>query len=620
LAITAAPALGAAGGLDPSFSGDGKLALGSSGESAVAVAVEPDGKIVVAGTTAFAQDIVVTRMNPDGSLDPTFDVDGTAIIDNSARDIATALALRPDGKILVAGSTGAGTINSFDAAVWRLKANGGTQNTPNDALDPTFDVDGKAIIDSGGDEKAYALAVQPDGKIVIAGSTSAGAGGGNAAVYRLKANGGTQSIPNDALDHAFDTDGAAGIDSGGTEVANAVALQPDGKILIAGWTSNGTGGSDAVVYRLKADGGTGAINDALDPSFDTDGAAGIDSGGDERANALALLPDGKITIAGYTTNATGGGDAVVYRLMPNGGTGVLNGALDPSFDVDGAARIDTGGFDDANALGLQPDGKIILAGSASGATGSGAAIWRLQANGGTLNAANDALDPSFGTDGAALLDNGGGKSAFAAALMPDRRIVIAGSNSIATGDAAVYRLFGDPFTLTASKPGAGSGTVSSSPAGIDCGATCAAPFDDATSVTLTAHPAAGSMFSGWSGSGCSGTGTCTVVLAADRNVSASFALSLPNTKISKAKINQAKNSAKFKFKAAGSAKATTSSGFQCALVKRKKHRKPKVKFKHCESPKRYKHLEPARYTFEVRAFSAAGKDPTPAKKKFRIKP
>jgi hypothetical protein len=78
------------------------------------------------------------------------------------------------------------------------------------------------------------------------------------------------------------------------------------------------------------------------------------------------------------------------------------------------------------------------------------------------------------------------------------------------------------FPLTVSKSGTGSGTVTSSPAGIDCGATCSASYNYGTSVTLTASPAGGSTFSGWSGGGCSGTGNCTVPMTTARSVTATF--------------------------------------------------------------------------------------------------
>ncbi len=80
------------------------------------------------------------------------------------------------------------------------------------------------------------------------------------------------------------------------------------------------------------------------------------------------------------------------------------------------------------------------------------------------------------------------------------------------------------FDLTVSKSGTGAGTVTSAPAGINCGATCTAPFDDATVVTLTAAAAAGSTFDGWSGGGCTGTGTCAVTLTAATTVTADFSL------------------------------------------------------------------------------------------------
>ena len=97
-----------------------------------------------------------------------------------------------------------------------------------------------------------------------------------------------------------------------------------------------------------------------------------------------------------------------------------------------------------------------------------------------------------------------------------------------TNDASVTANFvANPKTLTVTKAGAGSGSVSSSPAGIACGTTCSAPFAAGASVTLAATPSAGSTFTGWSGSGCPGTGVCTVLLAADSTVTAAFDLAPP---------------------------------------------------------------------------------------------
>ncbi|MDX6637106.1 MAG: hypothetical protein QOJ01_617 [Solirubrobacterales bacterium] len=170
--------------------------------------------------------------------------------------------------------------------------------------------------------------------------------------------------------------------------------------------------------------------------------------------------------------------------------------------------------------------------------------------------------------------------------------------------------------LSVQLAGLGSGTVTSSPAGIDCGVTCSAQFNDGAQVILTASAASGSAFTGWSGGGCLGTDTCMVTINADTAVTASFSPKPPNTKISGVKIDQAHGSATFEFELVGGVTAKASSGFQCALLK-KKHAKPR--FNACKSPKKYKHLKPHGYIFEVRGFNANGKDPTPAKKNFRIR-
>jgi Big-like domain-containing protein/List-Bact-rpt repeat protein len=165
-------------------------------------------------------------------------------------------------------------------------------------------------------------------------------------------------------------------------------------------------------------------------------------------------------------------------------------------------------------------------------------------------------------------------------------------------------------TVTVSTSGTGSGTVTSSPAGIDCGSTCSAQFPDGASVTLTAAAAAGSTFTGWSGAGCSGTGTCPLTLSGDRSVTATFTLLPPNTRLAKSKVNSKKRTATFAFKAVGVA-----TGFKCALARNG----ARLAFHGCASPKGYRRLRRGKYTFAVKALNGALADPTPAKKKFTIK-
>lgn len=289
-----------------------------------------------------------------------------------------------------------------------------------------------------------------------------------------------------------------------------------------------------MAWRLTAGG-------APDKTFDTDGQADVDSGGDEIANAVAVQPDGKIVMAGFTQGGPLGDDAMVWRLKADGGPGVTNEALDPTFDTNGAAAIEGGSFAAATSLALQPDGKILVGGIAEmSAKPRAAVVWRLAANGGT-GAVNSALDPTFGSGGVATVTETASAEADAIALEPDRRVLAAGPiENVPFGSLIVFRALGDPFTANVAKAGTGSGSVLSSPPGINCGSSCSGPFDDGSQVTLTATPAAGSAFAGWSGAGCSGTATCTLTMSADQTVTATFNVVPPGpqpTKPSKATIS-----------------------------------------------------------------------------------
>jgi uncharacterized delta-60 repeat protein len=136
-------ARGVPGDLDSSFGQDGRIALDSSGnEIANGVAIQPDGKIVVVGHTSVNKDVVVYRLNSDGSLDSTFDGDGAALIDSGASEFGYDVALQPDRRIVVAGSTSAKNA----AVVYRLRSNG--------ALDRSFGDGGERTIDVGGFQQA----------------------------------------------------------------------------------------------------------------------------------------------------------------------------------------------------------------------------------------------------------------------------------------------------------------------------------------------------------------------------------------------------------------------------------------------------------------------------------
>ena len=375
------------GDLDTSFSGDGKKTISFGGlDTANVVLVQPNGRIVVAGSTRKVSTapsrFCVARLRSNGTLDTAFGSGGKRVISfggDSLGESVFGAALQPDGKIVLAGGS------DLRAAVARLN--------PNGSLDTTFSGDGKKTFNwaPGDFSRTQAVLVRPDGKLVVAGFS--GPEGGDIQAARLKANG--------ALDTAFGTGGKARVDFGDTEFGFAAARQADGRIVVAGRSL----GSGAVVARLRANG-------TLDPDFDGDGRLMLPGGGEARA--VLVQPDSKIVVTG---NPGLSEVTTVTRLNPNG-------SPDTTFNGDGTATIDFG----ASGAVLQPDGKIVIAGTAQ----AGVAVARLNANG--------SPDATFGAAGKAAVDFGAATSGNAVALQPNGRIVVAGQRS--GGDFAVARLLG----------------------------------------------------------------------------------------------------------------------------------------------------------------------------------
>ena len=286
------PAWAADGDLDTSFDTDGKLttAIGSGADIAYSVVLQSDGKILVAGNSynGSNDDFAIVRYNTDGSLDTSFDTDGkktTAI--GSGADVANSVVLQSDGKILVAGSSDIGS--NYDFAIVRYNTDG--------SLDTSFDTDGKktTAIGSGADV-ANSVVLQSDGKILVAGYSYNGSND-DFAIVRYNTDG--------SLDTSFDTDGKKTTAIGsGADVANSVVLQSDGKILVAGSSFNGSD-NDFAIVRYNTDG-------SLDSTFGTDGelTTAIGSGSDG-ANSVVLQSDGKIVAAGYSSNGSDNDFAVV---------------------------------------------------------------------------------------------------------------------------------------------------------------------------------------------------------------------------------------------------------------------------------------------------------------------
>lgn len=326
------------GTLDDTFGTDGEVLIAQIGsdDRILDVAIQSDGKIIATGysKSTTEDDILVIRLHTDGTLDNTFGSDGIAVVDFAeALDYSEAIAIQPDGKILLGG------YSNNDFLVVRLKVDG--------TLDNTFGTGGMTKTAFGYYKSGVTdIAIQSDGKIVAGGESLNSSNFKKFSVARYNTNG--------TPDLSFGVEGKQTYDiSTAYDNLTAVCIQSDGKILLGGHKYVGFGTKyDFVVARILPNG-------LLDNTFGVDGfaiARLVD--GTNQLKDMLLQADGKIVFAGYTVIGT----VVDYGL----GRFNSNGTLDNSFSPTGMINTDPFSIDDfGEAVALQSDGKIILVGHSS---------------------------------------------------------------------------------------------------------------------------------------------------------------------------------------------------------------------------------------------------------------
>jgi uncharacterized delta-60 repeat protein len=309
-----------------------------------------------------------------------------------------AVAIQPDDKIVVAGYADFGSGRDFLVA--RLH--------PDLSLDTSFNGTGYRVNDLQGlDDEAFAVVVQFDQKIVVGGYSQKSAAQYWFAFARYNRNG--------TLDSGFGGGGFSLIDFTGSQSdqVRGLAIQPDGKILGAGFLTPSGNQRLAVVRLLK--------NGSLDSSFDGDGGAEPSIAGSAFSFATGVLvqPDGKIVVSGEARFATS--DFLAVRLMPNG-------SLDTSFNAAGWVATNLGTNGSASAVVLQPDGKIALGGTVGVQVG----MARYNPTG--------SLDTTFGGTGVVTFNFSASDIGSALALDAAGNLLLAGTSSFASGDFAFARV------------------------------------------------------------------------------------------------------------------------------------------------------------------------------------
>lgn len=345
------------GSLDPSFADDG---LAEAPIDIAGIAIQPDGKIVTAGWvgTMYATDFALARFHPNGSLDRSFGEDGKVTTDFSGSpDLANALALQPDGKIIAAGYAQETHDRGQAVALARYNSNG--------SPDASFGADGKVAANApSASGQARDVAVQSDGKIVTGGYSYHSPD----VVLRFTQDG--------QLDTSFGTKGQLGAFNGRGSV-HSIAIQADGRIVAGGdvyrKSDEPAVGDDADfgVARFLRDGTPDGSFGTGDPVFGGAGRVTADLGtrGDV-AFDVAVHADGRIALAGYQPRENpeiGGGQQFALAQFNR------DGSLDGGFGSRGTVTTDfsSDGASDAGAAAVtvQPDGKVVAAGGANTTVG-----------------------------------------------------------------------------------------------------------------------------------------------------------------------------------------------------------------------------------------------------------
>ena len=426
------------GNLDVTFDGDGKVLTEFFGNSDRILSVTLQGDAVLAVGYAmhcYGADLAVARYNVNGSLDTTFDGDGKVTTDFGGYDAANSVAVQADGQVVVAGDSGEDPSNE-GIALARYNTNG--------SLDGTFDGDGKVLTDNGGYHLGYSVAAE-GGKIFVAGWSN-NSRNHDFALVRFENNG--------SLDTGFAANGMATADfSAGDDMAVAMAVQTDNKIVLAGRTLQGSN-SDFALARYCPD---GKLDDGVNcgtSGFGVGGMTVTDFGANDYGQSLLIQADGKIVVTGYTSSCPSS-DFAIARYNPNG-------SLDTSFNGDGKATVDfTGQWDEAHDVARQPDGKLIVVGM-SRVTNSTAdfALVRFCSNG-VLDDGINCGSQGFGSGGKTTTDFfSDADGAVAVAIQSDNKIIVAGEAYVSSNDFALARYCPDGKLddgINCGTPGFGTG-------------------------------------------------------------------------------------------------------------------------------------------------------------------
>lgn len=397
-------ALSQSGEIDTTFGNNGKMTtgLGSNQNFANAIAFQPDGKFLVGGSYVSSRgdnDFALARYNSDGSLDPSFGINGKAVTNflefNSDYNFIHSIQVLPNGQLIVSGTISIGGSGSVTSVIVRYNANG--------TIDTSFGTNGKTVSELISFDRDGKLIFLPDGKFIFTAIKTLAGGLNHIGIEKYTEDG--------LLDTSFGANGQVVTSFGtGNSWPCCIALKPDGKFVIAG-RYPATISPQITIAQYNPNG-------TLDTGFDTDGKliTSFGTGTSGLPMQLSVNPDGKIKIAGIV------GSTVSYFALVQYNP---NGSLDTSFDGDGKALSpfpEGETFYLPNSVARQPDGKYLLVLNPVTLSPSSDFVVRRYNS-------DSSMDTAFGTAGTVSTTFGTGlNEAQSAAVSPDGKIFVFGKS------------------------------------------------------------------------------------------------------------------------------------------------------------------------------------------------
>ena len=420
------------GELDTTFNTTGYIAYngsagGSSNDEIFAMTIDSQGRVIAVGSSTNVggdRDMAVWRLTSEGALDSSFSGNGIFTHDSAAggggNDMAYAVAVSSSDEIFVTGTSLNGGGN-FDMVVWKLTTSG--------ALDSTFSGTGVFVHDSaaggGVHDQGNAIGIDSTGKVVVGGFSDQTVTNRDMAVWRLTTSGTLDTTFSG--DGIFTDDGSAG---GEDEEINALVIDSANTIILVGRADSAASLGDMAIWKLD---GSGVPDTSFNASgfFSHNDAAGGD--GFDSATGITIDANGKYYVSGYSRNADGNNDMVLWKVN-------LNGTLDTTFSADGMVVFDVsnvvgGGVDDTGeSVLIDSEGRIVVVGAGD----DNMYIWRFDEEGN--------LDENFNQDGFFSHDSAAGGFSIDAGtcVVEDSldRLYIGGFSENASGDfdATFWRL------------------------------------------------------------------------------------------------------------------------------------------------------------------------------------